>query len=560
MKKKRSASSAATGTSLRKALALLRAFIDRQPGWGVRELALAMKQPSSTVHRLLQVLRDEGLLDWDAAAQEYRTGMELHRWSAVLRQRLKVAEVARPVMERLVGELGESCWLGIYDLARNQHVYISEQRAEQALTFNAPIGTYESLAECAGGLATAAFLPAAEQAKAVKGVPANSLSEIRMRGFAVRDAGQPGHPVYVAAPVFDSHNVPVASLTIVAPAFRLSGSLIANVGERVAEQARRLSQILGAQLLGVAAGAGAWRHAAGALGIVLQRRVPGVGATAWSAGGERLLRELQEGRGGYCLAVAGSLVQAYSGEAPFERPHDRLRAMLSLFPIYLHIVARRDAPIRSFKDLLRLRVSAGERDFTTARVVSRLLQLARGGRRASQANDPHLVYLDYAEANREFLKGDLDAVISLTSLSDPAYQDLEKQLSIRLVALERELLDAFLRSSRSYGAGLIPGGTYASWRRDVLTLAVPTVMVTSSDRPADEVYKVTRAIFESAQELQALSPSFSALDADFAFRKLEVPLHPGAERYWAERRALPTSREPALERAVSRTSERGAKD
>jgi TRAP transporter TAXI family solute receptor len=553
-KTKRAIASTSSGTSLRKALTLLRAFIDRQPSWGVRELALAMKQPSSTVHRLLQVLRDEGLLDWDAEAQEYRTGMELHRWSAVLRQRLKVAEVARPIMERLVAELGESCWLGIYDVQRNQHVYIAEHRTEQALTFHAPIGSFEPLSACAGGWAMAAFLGPAEQAKAVRDVPATVLSDVRMRGYAIRDADQPGSPVFVAAPVFDSQNVPVASLTIVGPAFRLSGGLVSNVGERVAEQAKRLSQVLGAQLLGVAAGAGAWRHAAGALGIVLQRRVPGVGATAWSAGGEKLLRDVQDGRGGYCLAVAGSLVQAYSGEAPFEKPYDRLRAMLSLFPIYLHIVARRDAPIRSFKDLLRLRVSAGERDFTTARVVSRLLQIARGSR-TSKANDPHLVYLDYAEANREFLKGDLDAVISLTSLQDPAYHELEERIPIRLVGLERELLDTFVRSSRSYGVGVIPAGTYAGWRRDVATLSVPTVLATSSDRPATEVYNVTRAIFESAEDLRALSPSFGSLDARFAFRPLEVPLHAGAERYWKEQNALLDDSAPSAggaERALTR--------
>ena len=528
------------GTSVRKALALLRAFIDRQPAWGVRELAHALRQPSSTVHRLLQVLRDEGLLDWDPAREEYRPGMELHRWSAVLRQRLKIAEVARPVMDRLVAQLGESCWLGLYDPSRKRHVYAAEVRTHQALTYDAPIGIDEPLWATAGGWATLAFIPAAdrhEQLALAKGqqIAEADLGVIKGRGYAVLGGEQPGAPVYVAAPVFDSGNSPVASLTVVAPAFRFSEHLLHSVGVTVAEHANQLSRVLGAQLLGVAAGVGAWHEAANALGTIVQRQVPGVGATAWSAGGEKLLDDVQDGRGGYCLAVAGSLVRACAGEPPFRKPHDRLRYMVSLFPLYLHIVARREGRIRSFKDLLSARVSAGERDFTTARVVSRLLQFARGDRGPGTLNDAHLVYLDYAEANRQFLKGELDAVISLTSLRDPAYKELASRVPIRLVALGEELIRGYVESSRTYQRGTIPGGTYASWDSEVPTLSVPTVLATSSERPEDEVYKVTRAIFEAADELSRLSASFSAFNADFAFRSISAPLHSGAGRYWLER-------------------------
>jgi TRAP transporter TAXI family solute receptor len=506
----------------------------------VRELAHALRQPSSTVHRLLQVLRDEGLLDWDAKREEYRAGMELHRWSAVLRQRLRVAEVARPVMDRLVGQLGESCWLGLYDASRKRHVYVSEVRTQQALTYDAPIGIEQPLWATAGGWATLAFLSDAEQKEQLaraksEASTALDLTLIRSRGYAILGGEQPGAPVSLAAPVFDSGNAPAASLTVVAPAFRLSEHLLHAVGATVAEQARQLSQVLGAQLLGVAAGAGAWHEAANALGVIVQRGVPGVGATAWSAGGEKLLDDVQDGRGGYCLAVAGSLVRAYAGEAPFERAHDRLRYMISLFPLYLHIVARREGRIRSFNDLLTARVSAGERDFTTTRVVSRLLQLARGEQGAPKLNDPHLVYLDYAEANRQFIKGGLDAVISLTSLRDPAYRELASRLPIRLIPLTEKLVSAYVGSSKAYEPGMIPGGTYSSWDSEVPTLAVPTVLVTSSERPEEEVYKVTRAVFEAAEELSRLSESFSEFKSDFAFRNISAPLHSGARRYWSER-------------------------
>src|ERR1700741_3042340 len=65
------------GASVAKAVAVLRAFIDRQQAWGVRQLANALGQPGSSIHRLLQILRKDGLVEWDPDNQKYRSGMEL---------------------------------------------------------------------------------------------------------------------------------------------------------------------------------------------------------------------------------------------------------------------------------------------------------------------------------------------------------------------------------------------------------------------------------------------------------------------------------------------------
>ena len=551
--RRRSAGAREVSNSVTKAIDVLRAFIDGQEAWGVRELAHALDQPGSSIHRVLQILRHEGLVEWDAGNQKYRTGMEFFRWWAILGRRLKIAEVARPLMTELAAQLGEACWLGLYDSGEERHAHVAEALAPQRPGYNAPIGQYETLWRSAGGLAILAFLPegkrkhalaAAEPARPPAIAPA-MLKAARAAGYAILRSSEDEAPVTIGAPVTDARAVPVGSLTVAVPPGRYPELGLARNGAKLVDSAQRLSRLIGSQMLG-SGGVGTWQSGVDSITRLIQREVPGIGSTVWSTGGDGALRDLQKGRGAYCFAIAESLRAAYRGHAPYEVPLDRLRAICSLFPVFLHVVARRDAPARPFRDLAGLRLSAGEADFTTARVVLDLLRRSRpagrGGGRAKHLLD----YLSYAEANRELAAGKLDVVMSLTGLGDPPYRKLDRQLGIRLLPLEDTLIDAFIAAHPTYEKGLIPPSTYPGWEQPTPTLMAPTVMVTTEDRSEDEIYAVTAAIYRQRGELAGTLQTLEALNPDFLFRGIEVPLHRGAARFWREQGLLPAASAHAI--------------
>ena len=474
------------GASVSKAVAVLRAFIDGQQTWGVRELANALGQPGSSVHRLLQILRKDGLVEWDPDNQKYRSGMELFRWSAVLSRRFKLADVARPIMIDLAAALGESCWLGIYEPTQNMHAYVSEILANRPLSYAARLAQYEPLGKSAAGAAVMAFLPEADRRKASTGkaakksAPADNvidaeLRRIRLDGYAVRRSADEDAPVTIAAPVFGTRDVPAASLTIAVPPHRCPPNKVRELGAAVARAAGRLSYRIGSQVVG-AAGTGAWHQGLNAIAKLLQRDILDITSNAASRGGDGALRQLQAGQGAYCFAVAESLSAAFRGKPPFRRPHERLRAMFSVFPLYLHIAVKRESPIKTFADLKRARISAGDRDFTTARVVAKLLQIA-GLASTQLAAERRLAFLDYVEAHREFLDDKLEAVISLTALDDPSYRELARRADIRLLPMDRRLVEAFAAGNPTFEAAVIPGSTYSGCSAITQTIMVPTVMV-----------------------------------------------------------------------------------
>ena len=90
-----------------------------------------------------------------------------------------------------------------------------------------------------------------------------------------------------------------------------------------------------------------------------------------------------------------------------------------------------------------------------------------------------------------------------------------------------------------YGQSKIPAGTYAGIDYDVNTIAVNGILVTSIDQDEQLIYEITKALWnDTTRKLLDTGHAKgkvirveTALDGVAA---LEVPLHPGAERYYKE--------------------------
>ncbi len=196
------------------------------------------------------------------------------------------------------------------------------------------------IAASAEGRAVLAFLPSGHQ-RAVLADAAElpdgatieaNLRETRDRGYAMFRSEQGG--IVVSAPVLDAQEQPIASLGM-----RTNDPLGPDDAAALCNTARRISQALGSRLLG-GGRAGTWHVGIRAIADLVNQHVPGIGMTTEGGGGDRNLDDLERGIANYCLAVSASVDAAFEGRAPFRWPHTRLAVMFSVFPLYLHIVAR----------------------------------------------------------------------------------------------------------------------------------------------------------------------------------------------------------------------------
>ena len=81
---------------------------------------------------------------------------------------------------------------------------------------------------------------------------------------------------------------------------------------------------------------------------------------------------------------------------------------------------------------------------------------------------------------------------------------------------------------------VIPAGTYPGQDEDWNTIAQPNFLATNADVSEENVYLITKTIYENLPFLQAIHPATKAMSLEQAIAGLPVPLHPGAARFYQE--------------------------
>jgi len=80
----------------------------------------------------------------------------------------------------------------------------------------------------------------------------------------------------------------------------------------------------------------------------------------------------------------------------------------------------------------------------------------------------------------------------------------------------------------------IPAGTYHNQEKPIQTISQPTVLIARDDANEDDIYKITKTIYENLPFLQAIHKATNAMDVNKALNGLPMPLHKGALRYYKE--------------------------
>ncbi len=99
-------------------------------------------------------------------------------------------------------------------------------------------------------------------------------------------------------------------------------------------------------------------------------------------------------------------------------------ARIKLRHLSLHVVVAQDSPAQRIEDLVGLRISAGEADYATASLFAQVLR-ATVPHAADEMID-RMAFLDYLEANKRFEAGQIDVLVALNAVPNPAYVRLAK--------------------------------------------------------------------------------------------------------------------------------------
>jgi len=193
------------------------------------ELLAQSDHPKATLYRLIQTLTNQGMLAFDADRQTYAPGMRLVRLAHAAWAQSSLAPVARPFLDRLSADLGETIHLA--QLSQGHVIYVDKRNARQPVEMFSAAGKVGP-GYCTGvGKAMLAFLPDAQRAEAVamqsfyRHTPATlaspaaleaELQTIRTEGVSFdREEHEPGI-ICVAVPILSRSGQALGGLSVTA--------------------------------------------------------------------------------------------------------------------------------------------------------------------------------------------------------------------------------------------------------------------------------------------------------------------------------------------------------
>jgi IclR family acetate operon transcriptional repressor len=233
-------------------LRLLKAVAGAGEAPGLSALAREVGLPRTTAHRLLAALESEGFVAHAPGDQTYRPGPELTALALHAFPLQDLRARARPLLERLAEESGETATLEI--LAGQEVLIVDEVPSRRLVAAQLEIGPRWPLHATSTGKAILAAMPEedleAYLARPLAALTPHSVTDagelrreverIRRRGWATaREEIELGY-VAVGAAFGVGGGRPAGALSIGGPSSRLAAAELAELGPAVARAAREL--------------------------------------------------------------------------------------------------------------------------------------------------------------------------------------------------------------------------------------------------------------------------------------------------------------------------------
>jgi TRAP transporter TAXI family solute receptor len=223
---------------------------------------------------------------------------------------------------------------------------------------------------------------------------------------------------------------------------------------------------------------------------------------------------------------------AHSGTGLYEGKGkvEDLRLIATLYPETIHLVARKDAGIKSVADLKGKRVSIDEPGSGT--IVDARIVLAAFGLTEDDIDAEHLKPGPAGDLLRD---GGLDAYFFVGGYPTGAISELATSAGISLVPITGPEVDKMLSEYSFFAKDAIPAEAY-SGVGETPTISVAAQWVTSAKQPEDLVYNITKVMWNDATRasLDAGHAKGKLITLQNAVTSLGIPLHPGAERFYKE--------------------------
>jgi len=284
-------------------------------------------------------------------------------------------------------------------------------------------------------------------------------------------------------------------------------------------------------IMGTGPTGGTYYPLGAAISKVVSQYAEGINMSVQSTGGiTENCRLLGTKKVEFGLASGGISMYAYRGKEMFSTPYSNLRAVGFIYLDVIQWVVMEDSNINSLQDLKGKKVGVGPVG-SGAESTSKLLFGSAG----MSYKDFTPVMLPFAQGADRMKDRQLDAVEFFHNVPYSTLIDLSTMHKIRLLEIKGEFRKRFQEKYPNYISVTIPARSYKGVEKDVETVGDASSLFTREDIPANDVYKITKAIYEHGEEIGQVHPAGKQIKLNDATKGIIIPFHEGAMKYFKEK-------------------------
>lgn len=256
-----------------------------------------------------------------------------------------------------------------------------------------------------------------------------------------------------------------------------------------------------------------------------------------SAGSGENIKLLREGESQFAILQGLYGSYAWNGTGPLEKdgPQRGLRAVTMLWQNVEHFVVTADhAKTGTIADALAVKGVAGFGKKNSGSLGSSRTVFANLGVDIDKQYE--LFYGGYGALASAMQDGKADLIGTPAGVPVGAVTKLlaARGDKVRLLGFTPEQAAKADGGLELWTPFRIPAGTYPGQDADITTIAQPNFLAVRADVSEQDVYEITRTIYENLGFLQAIHKATNAMALEHAVAGLPMPLHPGAARYFKE--------------------------
>jgi uncharacterized protein len=243
------------------------------------------------------------------------------------------------------------------------------------------------------------------------------------------------------------------------------------------------------------------------------------------------MTKVQSGDASLALVQTDIASYGVEGTVMFEEAMDKVTAIGALYPETIQIVTTADSGIESVEDLKGKRVSVGDNGSGTFENAKQILEV-----HGLSIEDLDPQYLPFDESTELLQDGNIDAAFITAGAPTASVESLATTADIKIVPIAEDKINELIEKYPYYAKEVIPGGTYPGLDQDTTTVAVLAMLIANADLSEDQVYELTKALFDNVSDIT--HEKGSKISAESAVQGIGISFHPGAEKYFKEKGLL----------------------